>query len=74
MARIRHSIDYQSFKNSVVKVCASETCDTPRLHEAIDKAFNLACRNMRSGVSENYLFQEVLLYIRTGYDHLTHWC
>ena len=67
MARIRADINYQSFRNSMVKIY-----DVP--FEVVDIAFNLACRNMRSGVSENYLFQEVLLYIRIGYRYLTHWC
>ena len=77
MTHIRASIDYNHFRNSVLKSFfygREEMCDKPSFFEVIDKAFDLACRNTQSHVSERYLFQEVLLYIRSGYHYLQHWC
>ena len=59
MAHIRESIDYNHFRNSVLKVFfygREETCDKPSFFEMVDKAFDLACRNMPNYVSERYLF------------------
>ena len=77
MANIRSKIDYPDFRNSVLKVFYygnEVSCNIPEFFKDVDTAFNIACRNLPSTVSEKYLFQEVLLYIRSGHDFISHWC
>ena len=77
MAHIRLGIDYEKFRESVFKGCfwgRESRVDKQDTFRVIDRAFDLACRNLPSRVSDRMLFNETALYIRIGYNYLKGWC
>ena len=77
MAHIRLNLDCQKLKESVFKGCywgRESEIDKQEAFKVIDKAFDLACRNLPSRVSDRRLFNETALYVRIGYKYLKDWC
>ena len=77
MAHIRLGLDYEKFRESVFKQCyfgGEVRVDKQDTFKVIDRAFDLACRNLPSRVSDRRLFNETALYVRIGYKYLKDWC